>query len=920
MATVYLAEDLKHHRQVALKVIHPEMTAAIGHDRFLREIEIAAQLNHPHILPLHDSGVAEGQLYYVMPYITGEALRARMNREGQLPVEDALRLAREIASALGHAHHHGIVHRDIKPENVLLSGGIALVADFGIARATGVAASHGATQAATQAGMALGTPRYMSPEQASGGVVDGRSDLYALACVLYEMLAGQPPFVAPTAEGVIRQHLTVAARPITELRPLVSSGVTAAIARGLAKLPADRFATAADFAEALTHRESAFVAAATTVAAPARRPWRLVRARRALAATAAVAFAAAAFVAWEERDNLGALFGGPTTTRAMKKDWILVAAFEGPANDSSLAVAVRLLVSAALDQSAIVATVPDDQIRLALEQAGKPPGTHVDAALARELAYRRAIRAVVEGHVSRLGEGYSVVVRVLDADSVRVLATVSEAARSDDELIPTVGRVARRLRDALGERREDLRATRQFGEMMTPSFEAYRRIVKAEELFFARDARGAIALARSALELDPDFVGAWTVIGFAFGSIGEPDSALAALDEALRRPGRFPEAGRFLNQAMVAYYRGDMEAAFEAIDQALRHDPAYHYAHNSRGVFLGRMGRREEALSAIRRAAELLPFGAGQAVLRNQLVLLLELGRVAEARELARHCKGRYAQIALGDIAVAAGDWAAAESLGRAVERDPEAPADERARATSWVAVAQAASGSVSAAAQSLGRRQKRTRLLLEVVSGRLNGVPEDVASSETTAVALVTQGLWEAAAGDTARARRLLARVRTRSALEQNRLGSDPILIEAWIATRARRFGETVRILGPAARQGDDLGFVLIGTNRALKRWLVAEAYEKLGRPDSAAVYFELAMSPIGNLAATSHARIAYSYAHRRLVLLYARMGRPEEARRHWQIFSATFTRPDPEMLPLIEEARSALAVAEGMARGQQR
>ncbi|MEO5617859.1 MAG: protein kinase family protein [Candidatus Eisenbacteria bacterium] len=735
------------------------------------------------------------------------------------------------------------------------------------------------------------------------------------------MLAGQPPFTGPTGESLVHQHLTVEPRSVADLRLSVPAGIARAVARALAKPPADRFGTLTAFAEALGTQESSAVAAATTVVMhPVPRPWRLVRGRRALAAAAVVALAVAAFVAWEERDKLGALFGGPTTTQAMKKDWILVAAFEGPANDSSLAVAVRLLVSAALDQSAIVATVPDDQIRLALEQAGKPPGTHVDAALARELAYRRAIRAVVEGHVSRLGEGYSVLVRVLDADSVRVLATVSEAARSDDELIPTVGRVARRLRDALGERRQDLRATRPLQEMMTPSFEAYRRNVKAEELFFARDARGAIAMSRSALALDPDFVGAWTTIGFAFGSIGEPDSALAALDEALRRPRRVAEAGRFLNKAMVAYFRGDMQAAFEAIDQALRHDPAYYYAHNSRGLFLGRMGRREEALSAYRRAAELQAVGASQTVLRNQMIIHLELGRVAEARELARHSKGRFAQIAPGDIAVAAGDWAAAESLGRAVERDPEAPADERAMATSWAAVGQAASGRVSAAAQSLGRGQKRTRLLLEVVSGRLNGVPEDVASSETTAVALVTEGLWEAAAGDTARARRLLARVRTRSALEQNRLGSDPILIEAWIATRARRFGETVRILGPSARQGDDLGFVLIGSNRVLKRWLVAEAYENLGRPDSAAVYFELAMSPIGKLAATTHARIAYSYAHRRLVLLDLRMGRVEEARRHWDLFSATFTRPDPEMLPLIEEARAALVSAEAMARGQQR
>src|SRR5216117_1326026 len=191
MATVYLAEDMKHRRPVAVKVLSPELAAGLGTDRFLREIEIAARLTHPHILPLHDSGVADGGLFYVTPYIEGESLRARIERERQLPLDDALRLAREIASALGHAHHHGLVHRDIKPENVLLSDGIALVADFGIARAVGGPGEVGLTTAGTT----LGTPAYMAPEQATAGsTVDARADLYSLGCVLYEMLAGTPPF------------------------------------------------------------------------------------------------------------------------------------------------------------------------------------------------------------------------------------------------------------------------------------------------------------------------------------------------------------------------------------------------------------------------------------------------------------------------------------------------------------------------------------------------------------------------------------------------------------------------------------------------------------------------------------------------------------------------------------------------------
>ena len=248
MATVYLAEDLKHGRQVAIKLMTPEVAAAIGPERFRREIEIAARLNHPNILVLHDSGVADGRQYYVMPYIEGESLKAKIAREGRLSVEDSLRLAREIAGALSHAHHHGLIHRDVKPENVLLSDGIALVADFGIAH---VAESDDAT-ALTAVGTSLGTPSYMAPEQINGSAaIDGRADVYSLACVVYEMLTGKPPFSGPIP-FLVHQHLTVQPLPLRELRPEVPQGVADAIAKALAKRPEDRYETAARFAEALT--------------------------------------------------------------------------------------------------------------------------------------------------------------------------------------------------------------------------------------------------------------------------------------------------------------------------------------------------------------------------------------------------------------------------------------------------------------------------------------------------------------------------------------------------------------------------------------------------------------------------------------------------------------------------------------------
>ena len=235
MALVYLATDLKHRRPVAIKVLRPELAATIGGDRFVREIEFAARLSHPHILPLFDSGAADDLLYYVMPFVAGESLRGRLTRDHQLPVEDALRLTREVASAIGFAHQHGIVHRDIKPENILLADGMALVADFGIARVLQSAEGQAGGTNMTAAGFALGTPAYMSPEQFTADDVDARADIYSLGCVLYELLAGEPPFTDTSTQVLLRKHLTAQPRALNEIRPEVSRGIATSRSEGAGK-------------------------------------------------------------------------------------------------------------------------------------------------------------------------------------------------------------------------------------------------------------------------------------------------------------------------------------------------------------------------------------------------------------------------------------------------------------------------------------------------------------------------------------------------------------------------------------------------------------------------------------------------------------------------------------------------------------
>ncbi|HZN97899.1 MAG TPA: serine/threonine-protein kinase, partial [Gemmatimonadales bacterium] len=255
MATVYLAQDCRHHRPVAIKVLHPELAQALGSDRFLHEIEIIARLQHPHILPLHDSGEGDGLLYYVMPYVAGESLRNRLTRERQLPLDEALEIARQVASALAYAHSHGVVHRDIKPENILLTDDQAIVADFGIAWAVGQSGG----ERLTETGLTLGTPAYMSPEQAAGERhLDGRSDIYSLACIVYEMLAGEPPFTGPTAQAVIAKRFGGPPPRLHVIREGVPEVVERAIDHAFAKAPADRFSTALQFSAALSAPAGAF--------------------------------------------------------------------------------------------------------------------------------------------------------------------------------------------------------------------------------------------------------------------------------------------------------------------------------------------------------------------------------------------------------------------------------------------------------------------------------------------------------------------------------------------------------------------------------------------------------------------------------------------------------------------------------------
>ena len=369
MATVYLAQDLKHHRQVAIKVLKPELAAVIGAERFLSEIRTTANLQHPHILPLFDSGAAGGQLFYVMPYVQGISLRDRLTREKQLPVPEAVRLATEIASALDYAHRQGIIHRDIKPENILLHDGSALVADFGIALAASKVGSR-----MTETGMSLGTPQYMSPEQAMGErELDPRSDVYALGSVTYEMLTGEPPFSGPTAQAIVAKVMTAEPADATSLRRTIPPHVAEAVHTALQKLPADRFESAKAFAAALS-AEGVITARRSAPYRPASSGGRV---RTIVLGAGALAAIAAAFVG-------GRMLGRPSATEHPPSRLSIVASNLGGSGASEL---LRQIAITPAGDAIVYVGLSDGVASLSLrrldsEQSTEIPGTQGMASVA----------------------------------------------------------------------------------------------------------------------------------------------------------------------------------------------------------------------------------------------------------------------------------------------------------------------------------------------------------------------------------------------------------------------------------------------------------------------------------------------------------------------------------------------------------
>ena len=573
MATVYLAHDLRHDRPVALKVLHPHLGHALGPERFQREIRLAARLQHPHILTVHDSGEAGGRLWFTMPFIEGESLRDRLDREKQLPVDTALRIAAQAADALEYAHRHGVIHRDIKPENILLTGAHALVADFGIARALAATPD----EHLTSTGMSIGTAAYMSPEQAAGEKdVDARSDIYSLATVLYEMLTGQVPFTAATPQAMVARRFTEVPKPVRELRETVPVGVEAALARALARTPADRFETADAFAAALAAAGSATPlplttstpASATAATAPPP-PLGTPRRRFPLGlATLAIGFLL----------GLGVLFAwsrGRDGAHSGEAPLIAVLPFRnaGDSSDAYFAEGMTEEVRgrlAGLTGLRVVASGSTREYRettKSLPQIGRELGAEylLTATVRWAKNTDGTSRVRVSPELVRIGDGVATTEwqQPFDAALTDVFQVQGEIA----------DRVASELDIALSAEQH-----RQLAERPTKSLEAYDFYLRARsDLAFDNAAmRRKAALLEQAVAADPEFTEAWRHLSESYSLLytnGTPDPAVAErARRAAERTAELDPRGPHGHAALAEYYgavRKDLDAAQRSVEMSL---------------------------------------------------------------------------------------------------------------------------------------------------------------------------------------------------------------------------------------------------------------------------------------------------------------------------------------------------------------
>jgi tetratricopeptide (TPR) repeat protein len=1022
---VFVAEEVALRRQVVVKVLPPEVAAGVNADRFKREIQLAARLQHPHIVPVLSSGEMDGVPYYTMPFVEGESVRVRLARSGALSIGEVVGILRDVAKALGYAHERGIVHRDIKPDNVLLSGGSATVTDFGIAKAIAASRTDGGTvgqPTLTSIGSSIGTPAYMAPEQAAADPsTNHRADIYAFGCMAYELLAARPPFVEKTPQKLLAAHMSDTPEPITKLRPDTPDTLADLVMRCLSKdadarpqsahellLTLDNVTSAGGYAamppvllggqgmmlKALGAYAAAFIfvailakAAIVAIGLP---DWVFPGAlvvmalglpvilftayvhrttRRLVTQTPTytpggtpsanhgtmqtIAMKASPHVSWR-RTWLGgvfavgafvALIGAYMALRALgigpfgsllaagtlnRNERLLVGDFSSQAADSAIAPVVTDAFRTALGQSRSVTVIQPNEIRDVLRRMQRPTTAKVDFAVAREIATREGLKAVVDGEIQRLGGKYAVSVRLLSPQTGETFGTFREVAGSEDELLPTIDQLAKDVRARIGESLKSVQAAMPLEQVTTPSLEALKKYVQGNRLLsFASDWERGSALLHEAITLDTGFAMAYRRLAVEYTNRQLFDKANELLQKAYDHSDRLSDAERYLVHASY-YGRGPKQdivkstAAYEAL---LELQPKFPTALNNVSINFRWQRNFAKAEDYLARS---IATGSAPVVTHNQYVWVLwNQGKKQEAWAALARYDTLYPDVVQrlarrSELLTADRQFDSAAALGLSTIRQyPNDP-------TLQGFVRQ----SMAAIARTKGRLREASRWENEALPfHERRGVAEakiDAAVSEAGgrsellgdragAVALLDRALAAtpleklpaasrpyrglayayASAGRPAKVREIMASFeKSRREIVTVDDEVDRRLMRGHIAVSEKRFDEAIQQF-QAADQGGCLVCVPI---------MLAEAYDLAGKPDSALASYER------YFAANDQFRLwgdqyDLAPAHRRAGELYEAKGDIPNAVKHYRAFIDLWKNADPELQPKVAEVRRRLA-----------
>ena len=1013
MSRVFLAEETRLSRQVVIKVLPPEMGAGVNAERFEREIRLAARLQHPHIVPLLTAGASGDLLYYIMPFIAGESLRAKLAREGELPVAEAGRILREVTDALAYAHRNGVVHRDIKPENVLMSEGHAVVTDFGVAKA--VSASSGSSL--TSMGVALGTPAYMAPEQAAADPhVDHRADLYAVGVLAYEMLCGRTPFVAGTPQAMLAAHITQAPEPVQQYRRTVSPVLSSAIMRCLEKRAADRWQSAAELAAQLEaaaapsggHEPTgarAAVSSGTEAAIRRTHPGRVAalfaggsalvlaavyllvhrlglpdwvlygavillllglpimlmtavqERRRAQARTiglpAPTPEGLAPWVSWRRAllggglafAGLGVLAAGYMAMRLLgigpvgtlvasgvleEREPLILADFENRTPDSTLGQSLTEALRVDLSQSPTLRLVDPQAVADALRRMERPPVATLTTDLAREIAEREGVKAVVSGQIDPVGRGYVLSASLVGATDGRMLTAVRESADDQNELLSAIDNLSKKLRERIGESLTTIRANPALEQVTTGSMEALRKYTAALRLEENDRVEEAIPLLQEAVALDTGFAMAWRKLAVLLGNtLSSVTQQTAAATQAYRHRERLPELERNL---AIGFYHFVVEhdpakqtAAYRAV---LGIDPDNVVALNNLSIVLQDQRRYAEAESLAGRASRL---GRGVPFYLNTIAAQVAQGHLVEAQETAERYRANapaspYPYGLASVLARVRRDLGAAESLtGESRRRGGESRFIRSITARSFAALAEQ-QGKITEA--------KRRLQDLRAQHESENAAPDYLKVSGELARLDATYG------NDSAKAATVLAAAMTRypltsiEPLDRPYLDLTRSLVVIGRIEEAKRMYREFEAVVPEEMRQPGLprhaarGAIAEAEGRyrdavdAYRVWEAEEgscgtcgAYElarvhdRLGQSDSAIAEFERVTGTPNLFAARDLDPYRLAPTLKRLGELYEARGDRRRAADSYNRFVELWKNADPNLQPAVREVRARLA-----------